>query len=45
MISISNDFSVRTSPAGYCPIGLICYSDKYSINEDFGGFSNLLVIF
>lgn len=32
----------RANTAGYCP-GYICTPMKYSINEDFGGFSNLLV--
>ncbi|CAF0730331.1 unnamed protein product [Brachionus calyciflorus] len=44
---VSNDFSTpiefRSGTAGYCP-GIVCTDQRYSINEDFGGFSNLLII-
>ncbi|RNA02229.1 A disintegrin and metallo ase with thrombospondin motifs 16-like, partial [Brachionus plicatilis] len=44
---LSNDISLpisqRAGTAGYCP-GAICSNLKFSINEDFGGFSNMIVI-
>ncbi|CAF0730538.1 unnamed protein product [Brachionus calyciflorus] len=44
---ISNDLfapiNARAVTAGFCP-GLICSNTRYSLNEDFGGFSNLLTI-
>ncbi|CAF0922549.1 unnamed protein product, partial [Brachionus calyciflorus] len=36
--------SSRSGVAGFASVGQICTSDRYSLSEDFGGFSNSITI-